>query len=242
MTTLPEHGFAVLQARDPVPIPVDKYAEKVLDLIITGTLNDEIRKTMTYVEDRVAGVPSGEACPARTPAQVRELVALKQTSIMASGSLPMQIIEENAVNTLDAARIKHILAGFKTLAEFETAIGPVKINFDLTDQNTLKQGRRLNKDAEIQALSLLFYWIENDAVTAAGSDLIFEYIHGGSGSHVAMASLRLINEEENVRKVMGMSGWRRCVFLNDLMSKVVSEKRCPDLKKKRWRAADPGHD
>ena len=108
--------------------------------------------------------------------------------------------------------------------------GPIKINFDLTEQATLTQGRRLNKDAEIQALSLLIYWMESDAVTAAGSDLIFEYIHGGSGSHAATASLRLINEEESVRKVIGLSGWRRCVFLNDLMTKVVDDKRYPDLK------------
>ena len=67
-------------------------------------------------------------------------------------------------------------------------------------------------------------------MTAAGSDLILEYIHGGSGSHAATALLRLINEEENVRKVMGLSGRRRCVFLNDLMTKVVCDKRYPDLK------------
>ena len=156
--------------------------------------------------------------------------AQKDGSIMASGSLRMLIIEENAVNTLDAARVKHMLTEFDTLAAFKKAIGSITINFDLSDQTTLKQGRRLNKDAEIHALSLLIYWMKNPDVTAAGSDLIFEYTHGGVGSHAATAALRLINEEETVRTVRGMSGWRRCVFLNDLMTKVVCDNRYPDLK------------
>ena len=229
--SLHSHGFSIKQPWEPIPIPAERYAEKVLDFIIEGNLADEIRRATTYVKSKVNEVPSGETCSKRTPGEVCELMkATKHASIMASGALQMLIIEENAVNTLDAARIKHMLSNFKTLAEFKTAIGPIKINFDLTEQATLTQGRRLNKDAEIQALSLLIYWMESDAVTAAGSDLIFEYIHGGSGSHAATASLRLINEEEKGRKVEGLSGWRRCVFLNDLMTKVVDDKRYPDLK------------
>ena len=123
---------------------------------------------------------------------------------MSSGSLVMMHIGDNAVNTLDVARIKRMLSEFEALAAFNPAIDPSKINYDLTQHADLSGSRRENKDAEIHALCLLIYWMENEHVTAAGADLIFEHTHGGTGSRAATTALRLINEEEAARQVMIM--------------------------------------
>ena len=200
--TLKAHGFSAIPTTEPIAIPADDHGDKVLNLIVSGGLADEIRAVMTYAKNNVSETARGIACPVRTPEAVRTLMSAQPDgSIMASGSVQTLIIEENAVNTLDAARVKRMLTDFDTLAAFKKAIGPIKINFDVSDQSTLKQARRLNKDAEIQALCLLIYWMQNEDVTAAGSDLIFEYMHGGVGPRAATAALRHINEEETARKV-----------------------------------------
>ena len=111
----------------------------------------------------------------------------------------MMAIGENVVNTLDAARNKRMLTEFETLAAFKKALGPIQINCDVSDQGALKACRRLYKDAEIHALCLLIFWMQNVEVAAAGSDLLFEYTHGGIGSRAATAALRLLNEEESAR-------------------------------------------
>ena len=55
-------------------------------------------------------------------------------------------------------------------------------------------------------------------------------MHGGIGSRAAASTLRMINIEEAARKVMGMSGRRRCLMHHDIMTMVVLADRCPDLK------------
>ena len=77
---------------------------------------------------------------------------------------------------------------------------------------------------------MLIYWVNDTSATAVGSDLTCEYMHGGIGSRAATNTLRMINTEEAARKVMGMSGWRRCLMYHDIMAKVLLEDRCPDLK------------
>ena len=198
MATLGEHGIKTHMS---VSIPAADYGAKALDHVLAGTLSDEIAKAVEYVKKNVDKDPRGIACPTRSPEQIRTLMtASPDGSIMASGSLRMMVVEGNAVNTLDAARIKRMLNECDTLAAFKKAIGPIKINFDTSDHSDIARSDRLNKDGEIHALCLLIYWMKNEHVTAAGADLIFEYTHGGVGSRAATSALRLVNEEEASRK------------------------------------------
>ena len=132
-----------------VALPAADHGDKVLNLILSGGLADDIKAAMKYVKSNASEIPRGTACPSRAPEVVRNLMkAQPDGSIMVSGSLQMPIIEENAVNTLDAVRVKHMLTELDTLAAFKKAIGPIKINSDaaVSDQSTL------DKDAEIQTL------------------------------------------------------------------------------------------
>ena len=83
------------------------------------------------------------------------------------------------MNTLHPARANRVLAEFDHSAAFEKAVGPIKINAKLADEVSFSRCRRMNKDAEIQSLCLLIYWLQNVDMTAVGSDLISEYMHGG---------------------------------------------------------------
>ena len=147
------HGFSTIPVSEPINIPTADHGEKVFDLILSGSLADEIQTAMKYVKDNVPESPRGIACPIRTPDVVRHLMDTQpEGSIMASGSLRVLIIEETAVNTLDGARVKYMLSEFDSLAAFKKAIGPINTNVDMYDQSNLKQSRRLNKDAEVQSL------------------------------------------------------------------------------------------
>ena len=65
---------------------------------------------------------------------------------------------------------------------------------------------RLNKDAEVQALCLLAYWMNHDALNQSLADLIFEYALVGNSSYALTASMRLIKEEEQKRQVITITG------------------------------------
>jgi hypothetical protein len=85
--------------------------------------------------------------------------------------------------------------------------------------------RRMNKDAETYALCLIAYWSKNEDVNVACADLVFEFQLGGVGSKAHTGNLRLIDEEDKKRKVQGLCGWRRCLFLCDLQKAILSEDR-----------------
>ena len=79
-------------------------------------------------------------------------------------------------------------------------LGVITVNYDTCDEN-VTQGRRLDKDAEIQALCLLIFWTKAKPFIDLASDLVIKYVHTGLGSKSKAYALRLINKEEAKRKV-----------------------------------------
>ena len=76
----------------------------------------------------------------------------------------------------------------------------IAVNYDTAGENGAS-GRRLDKDAEIQSLCLLMYWTKANAFADMAADLVVKYVHAGLGSVHKAHTLRLINKEENKRKV-----------------------------------------
>ena len=84
---------------------------------------------------------------------------------------------------------------------FKDPIGLITVNWDTVDANGTA-AQRLDKDAEIQSLCLLIFWTEGcKAFTDVAADLVLKYVHAGLGSAKKAFTLRLIQGEENKRKV-----------------------------------------
>ena len=96
---------------------------------------------------------------------------------------------------------------------FKDAIGPITVNYDSVDENC-RGGSRLDKDAEIHALCLLIMWTEGaKPFVELAADLVVKFVHAGTGSDSKAYTLRIINHEENKRKVRDTSiMWLRKVY------------------------------
>ena len=132
--------------------------------------------------------------------------------LLQGGTLQDLALEIDALTTIDIARLQWMLTQHADARSFKDAIGVIAVNFDTVDHN-VKQGRRLDKDAEIQALCLLIYWTEAKAFIDMASDLVIKYVHAGHGSATQAYTLRLINQEETKRKVrIASTIWKHIVF------------------------------
>ena len=196
--SLISHGFALGSTNNAnVDLRVDEFGQKLQALIAQASLEHEITAAIEYVMANVDATPAGIAVGTRTPAWIKsEMDVGNHASVMASGSLRMMQLKHNALSTLDTARIKHLMTEYPTLPAFKKALGPLAINYDHEPPLC-----RLNKDAEVHALCLLIYWMKNEVVTSSGADVIFEYMHGGTGSYAVTTSLRLCGEDDKKRQV-----------------------------------------
>ena len=121
-------------------------------------------------------------------------------------------LEVDALSTIDIARVQWMLTAHADSRSFKDSIGVISVNYDTVDEH-VKQGRRLDKDAEIQALCLLIYWTEAQPFIDIASDLVIKYVHAGCGSSGKAYTLRLINLEESKRKVRIASMiWKPILF------------------------------
>ena len=89
---------------------------------------------------------------------------------------------------------------------------------------------RLDKDSEIIVMCLLLKWFPSDALKMAAEDMLFEFVHGGIGSKQKTHTLKMINAEEAKRNVEGISSWRRCLYLAQVLTAVVAEGRFAEHK------------
>ncbi len=123
-----------------------------------------------------------------------------EATALASGSLSMLDLGNNAVGTYDTGRMQWLLAEHSSVLALKSGIGSIPINYD--QGITAGSLVRLNKDAEVHALCLLVYWLQSPGILVCARDLTFELMHGGLGSHARTATLQLINADEAKRKVM----------------------------------------
>ena len=197
-------------------LPEDN-CKKLMTLIMDDRIEFELASAVDYVKTNVPATPAGKTVGKRTLAEIKLELSDPNGSVLASGSLTQLALGTNAVGTIDAGRIHHLMTTADTLAELKELIGPIVINGDpllpSTESSDLSQPlTRLNKDAEVHALCLLIFWVKTPDLVKLATDLQFQYVHGGSGSQSSTCSLRLINKEERQRKATHSIYWRRCRF------------------------------
>ena len=107
-------------------------------------------------------------------------------------------------------------------------VGQIIINASVWDGNSYENLIRADKDAEVQAMCLVAYWCKNPAVSEAFADLTFEFKNHGVGSRALTATLKLCENENNLRSVLGLSGRRQVCVYSDLVEMMLREGRFTD--------------
>ena len=136
-----------------------------------------------------------------------------KSGVLSAGSLSALDLHATAVSTLDTGRISHLLTNSTTLASLKSMIGKIIINASVWDGNCFSGLIRADKDAEVQTLCLVAFRCKNPRVSAACADLTFDFKELGLGSKQATATLKLLDNEDKLRAVMGISGWRKVSML-----------------------------
>ena len=208
------------------------YADKFKKLVISNELAAELQRAYKYVADLNPMEPAGITVGTRSLDDVKKLIRDNSDGIMFSGSLSKLSLDDGALTTIDSGRIGYIIESAGTDSQLKCMMGVIIVNVDSASDQKFK---RANKDAEVDALCLLMYWTSDDRqitekLIQLASDLVFQGRHLGSGSKVFGAKLELINAEEKSREAMAVSGWRKCIFLNDYVDRVESEGRHSDAK------------
>ena len=136
-------------------------------------------------------------------------------------------------NTLDLGRISHLLDNVTSSACLSDMLGVVKVNIDLCPHDGMQHLVRCHKDAEVVAACLVLYWHKEtgclEAILVALSDLVFDARSMGTLSSFKIEKFKMAEKEDADREVMGMSSYRKCLFLVDLASDVSAENVFPDV-------------
>ena len=209
------------------------FADKFKKLVISSGLAAELQTAYKYVASLGPMTPAGVAVGVRQLDDVKKLIRDNADGIMFPGCLSQLRLDEGALSTIDSGRIGYIIESAATDAQLKNLIGVIIVNMhDARHDADLK---RASKDAEVDALCLLMYWTSDDKQASdrlllLASDLVFQGRDLGTGSKVFAAKFELMNAEEKSRDTMAVSGWRKCIFLNDYLDRVVAEGRMADAK------------
>ena len=152
---------------------------------------------------------------------------------MFSGALGQLSLADRALSTLDSGKIGHIIESASTDGHLKALIGTIIVNID--DSADFSNFKRVNKDAEVDALCLLMLWTSADSqaterMILLASDLVFHGRRLGTGSKLYAAQFGLMNSEEKAREAMGVSAWRKCIFLTEYIDRVIGEGRFHEVK------------
>ena len=132
-----------------------------------------------------------------------------KSGVLSAGTLSALNPTANAVATLDTGRISFLLSHYTTLASLKHVIGKSIINASVWDGNGFSGLIRADKDAEVQTLCLVAFWWKNVKVSAACADLTFDFRALGLGSKQRTATLKLLDNDDKFRTVIGIIGWRK---------------------------------
>ena len=75
-------------------------------------------------------------------------------------------------------------------------------------------------------MCLIAYWAQDEMINAALTDLTFDFQNVGLGTKQKTATLRQLDNEEKLKTVSSISGWRRVVLYADLADAMQQEGRC----------------
>ena len=200
-------------------------------LITSGRLSAEMLLAYRHVSDNTPLIPAGITVAKRELVDVRKMLVDNPEGVMFSGSLPQLCLPERAVSAIDSGRIAYIIESATTPTQLNNLVGSIIVNVD----NDAAGFKRANKDAEVDALCLLMYWHREkedhtSAFQSIASDLTFHGRRLGTGSKHFAARLELINAEEKSRETLGVSAWRKCIFLTEYSTGVEAEGRFSEVK------------
>ena len=193
-------------------LPADVGAKLKL-MVKEDSLTATLTLAYAYAKTVIPHTPMYVSGPFQTSGSIQEhMQSDPAATIMASATLQDIALEADALSTFDIARVQWMLTQHVDARSFKDAIGVITVNYNTVDSNC-KHGRRLNKDAEIQALCLLIYWTQAPAFVGLATDLVIKYVQAGSASSSKAWTLRMINGEESKRKVRRASMiWKQSLF------------------------------
>ena len=158
----------------PLQLPTDSM-KKFKQLVIASKLEEELMAAYKYVGELPKMEPAGRRCATRELAEVRKLVADDAEGAMFSATLTQLCLKERALSTIDCGRIAYIIQTGDSDSRLKSMMGVITVNIGEGEQLNF---RRVDKDAEVDALCLLMYWnCSNSEITsrldAIASDLVF---------------------------------------------------------------------
>ena len=210
-----------------LPLPTDEAADKFQKLVISGKVGEELVHAYKYVESLPKLEPAGITCGIRELAEVKKLIADNPEGVMFSATLSQLCVDERALSTIDFGRLAYLIETADSDWRLKSMMGAITVNIEDGEQLTF---RRLNKDAEVDALCLLLFWNNTNSeiksrLIAIASDLVFLGRRLGQGSNVFF---EIMNARENSRQAMAVSAWRKCIFLQEYCDRVIKEEWSTD--------------
>ena len=136
-------------------------------------------------------------------------------------------------NTMDLGRVSHLLEHTKTTGGLADMLSVMKVNIDICPHGDLTHLVRCHKDAEVVAACLVVYWHKDkgcrQSILVGLSDLAFDARSMGTLSSFKIEKFKIVEKEDADRDVMGLSAYRKCLFLYDLALDVVVENLFPEI-------------
>ena len=205
------------------------------DTVKKGDFLPDVAKAFKHVAETYETLtPTGQACPLRDMSEVASLLASSGGPILFGGSINMLAVAEQAVSSsCDIAKAKHVCEGLITFADLGDMLGTVAVNLDMSPAPPFQRG---TKDAEVMVACLVAYWHRDcaeesqNALRDLFSNLVFEARKMGAGSSFMCTVLNMVEVEEKSRDAIGMSAYRKCLFLTDMLKCASNELKYPDAK------------
>ena len=151
------------------------------------------------------------------------------TACIFGGTFDQLSLHEAAhATSLDTGRIAFCFEKVNKVGDLPSVLGTVIVNSSLwLDVGSKVKLVRCNKDAEVAAVALVAYWVqdERDAIFEVMSDIVFDARAFGTSLDFKMRKFSLVQEEDDARDVLGMSAVRKCLMLAELSTALWADGR-----------------
>ena len=212
-------------------------------------LNKQAAEAYKYCQTMCQGGPQGEAATKRDLNDVKAAAKIKagRGSVIFSGTLAQLSLADMGVPAgLDMGHAAPTVSKLHTVSDVLSSIGTVIVNMDMCSisEGALVEGlRRANKDAEVLVACLVCWWHRSaescvqEALNKAMSDLNFDGRCLGTGAEFLVEVVKLIDEEDRSRQLIGASAFRKCKMLFLTSANTVDVEESAKIFKAR--GADP---
>ena len=145
------------------------------------------------------------------------------------GSFGQLNLPKQAIQAHDFGRVGKMFEDCERVSDIIGGLGTVIINTSTWVGDAPTMLDRCDKDAEIVAVALHLYWTKDDRNCKAFHDSLIQNLRDipfdaremGTGSQLDCNILRLSQQEESKREVLGCSAHRMCVMLMGTLESVT---------------------